>query len=565
MTSAERASGARTIALPVPGLADRLLGLGSVFGKTFRDSRRAALLVGLVTAIIVLVTASALATEFDTQEKRLAIAAQLGSLPPVFQGMLGEMINIERLGGFLSWRTINFLPIILGIWTVTAMAGLLAGELSRGSLDLLATTPRSRLRIALEKLGGFGLSLAAAVALFAVGTYAAIAAFAVLPGDEVGLDAVAAHAVWLFVVALVPGAAAFAVAPFAGRGGALGVGGFVLLASFIVNAYASMVSALEPLRPLSYFDITAHHRPIAGVWDWPAVAGVAVASAVLLLAGVWSFSRRDLLTPTGGLIRVPTVPLFLVGPFTRALGERLPATLLWGFGLGLFGLVIASSVDEFVRTLSSIPQVVQLVQGLFPDADILSAGGFLQLAFFSEAILFVTIAAATLVGGWASDEEERRLELLLSAPTTRAGWAMRSGAAVMVGVALATALMIVGVVVGTATQAAERDAPQLAAGVAVLGLYGMALAGVGLAVGGLLRPRFAAPAVLAVGLTFFIWDLVGSIAGFPEEVLDLALNRHLGRPILGHYDWPGMAACAILALGGVAACALGMRRRDIGR
>ena len=564
-TAAQAAPTPRSVALRAPGIGSRLFGLGSIFGKTFRDSRRAALTVGIVTAVIVLATGAALAAEFDTIQKRQAVAAQLGSLPAIFQGMLGEMISIERLGGFLSWRTINFLPIILGIWTLVAMSGLLAGELARGSLDLLATTPRSRARIALQKLGGYLLALAVALVLFTVGTYAAVTAFGTLPGDAVGIDAVLAHAAWLYVVALAPGALAFAVAPFLGRGGALGVGGVTLFASFIVSGYSATVTALEPLRPLSYFAITEGHRPIAGAWDWPAVAGVAAATVVLIGIGIWAFVRRDLLVPTGGLIRLPTMPIFLSGPFGRALGERFPASVLWGLALGLFGLIIGMSVDEFVKTLGSIPELVALIRRVFPDADILSAGGFLQLAFFSEAILFVSIATSTLVGGWASDEGERRLELLLSVPITRVGWALRSSLAVMVGIVVLTAIMVGGVLLGTATQAAARDYGQLAAGVSVLGLYAMAIAGIGLAVGGLVRPGLAAPVALIVALAFFLWELIGSIAGFPDELLDLALQRHLGQPILGQYDWPGMAICAALAIGGIVLCAVGMRRRDIGR
>lgn len=548
-----------------PSLSSRLVGLGSVFGKTFRDSRRAAVLVGSASAMILVVTAATLAAEFDTVEKRLALAAQMGSLPVVFQGMLGDMIAIERLGGFLSWRAINFLPVILGIWTVVAMAGLLAGELARGSLDLLAATPVSRWRIALEKVGGFLLALVVPMALFAVAASAAIAVFGTLPGDQVGVDAVLAHAAWLYVMALAPGALAFAVAPYVGRGGALAAGGIALFASFIVNGYSSTVAALEALEPLSYFSISAGHRPIAGAWDWPSVGVIGGAAVVLLGFGVASFVRRDLLVPSGGGLRLPTLPIFLHGPFTRALGERLPAAIVWGAAMGLFGMLVSFSVDEFVATLSAIPQIVQLIQRFFPDADILSAGGFLQLSLFSQAILVVSVATATLVAGWASDEGERRLELLLSAPVTRAGWAVRSSLAVMAGIAVMVALLAVGVVIGSSTQVATRDLGSLAVGVSVLGLYAMALAGIGLAVGGLVRPSLAAPVTVVVALTFFLWDLIGSIAGLPDELLDLALNRHLGRPILGEFDWPGMAACVLLAAGGIVVCALGMRRRDIGR
>ena len=565
MTTATGTAAAPAAAYPRPSLATRLLGLGSIFGKSFRDSRRAAFVVGLSIVGILVATAASVAAEFATEAERLAIATQLGTLPAIFQGMLGEMISIERLGGFLSWRTINFLPIILGIWTVVAMSGLLAGELARGSMDFLASTPRGRARIAVEKLGGFMIAVAVAVALFAIGAYASINAFGTLPTDPVGLDAVLAHAAWLYLVALVPGALAFGVAPFLGRGGALGVGGIALLASFIVSGYSSSVSALEPLQPLSYFSITAGHRPIAGVWDWPSVGLVGAATLVFLVVGLIAFAWRDLLVPTGGRIRIPTLPIFLAGPFTRALGERLPASIVWGLAIGLFGLIIAFSVDEFVATLAAIPQIVELIQQFFPDADILSAGGFLQLAFFSEAILIVSIATATLVGGWASDEGERRLELLLSAPVTRVAWAVRSTLAVMVGIAVMIAILVGGVVVGASTQAATRDLGGLAVGVSVLGLYAMALAGIGLAVGGLFRPGWAAPVTLIVGLTFFLWELIGSIVGFPDEVLDLALNRHLGQPILGQFDGPGMVACVFLAVGGIVLCAAGMRRRDIGR
>ena len=169
------------------------------------------------------------------------------------------------------------------------------------------------------------------------------------------------------------------------------------------------------------------------------------------------------------------------------------------------------------------------------------------------------------MAGWASDEGDRRLELILSAPLTRAGWAIRSTAAVMVGIAVMTAILVIGTVVGAATQASAGDLSRVAIGVAVLGLYGMALAGIGLAVGGLVRPSLAAPVTLITALAFFLWELIGSIAKFPDEVLDLALSRHLGKPMLAQYDWPGMALCAALVIGGMLVCAYGMRRRDIGR
>ena len=551
------------VALVKPSLAARLLGLGSVFGKAFRDSRRAGIVIGGVFGLVALATASQVAIQFDSIAARLEVAAQLQGLPPVFQGMLGEPIGIEHLGGFLSWRIVNFLPVMVGIWSIVALSGTLAGELGRGSMDMLASAPIGRAGVALQKVLGYLVALAVAVGVLMLGLIAAVAAFSVLPGDSVGLGAILAHMAWLYLMILLPGAVAFALAPILGRNGALGVGAIVLFGSWVINGFASSVSAFDQLQGISYFSLTAGHRPLAGQYDWPAVGGLAVVAVALLGAGVLVFARRDLLVPSGGRLKPPSIGLWLREPFTRAFGERLPAGIIWGLGLGLFGLVIATSADQFVKSMGAIPQVIEMIKQIFPNEDILSTGGFMQLAFFSEAIIVIGLAAGGFVGGWASDEADRRLEVVLGAPVSRVRWAIRSGIAVMGAIAVMTAVMAFFVVIGAATQAG--DALALVPGMAVLGLYGMALAGIGLAVGGLVRPSLAAPVTIVLGLAFYLVDLIGSILDLPDFIVDLALNRHLGRPILGTYDEAGLLVCAALAIGGLIVSAYGMGRRDIGR
>lgn len=546
-----------------PSLAARLVGLGSVFGKTFRDSRRTSLALGGVFGLLFLVTAAQVAEQFPTVAERLQMARQLQNLPPIFQGMLGQPIGIETLGGFLSWRIMNFLPVMLGIWSVVALSGLLAAELGRGSLDLVAAAPISRTRLAVEKLAGYLAVLLVGIGLLGVAMTVAFQAFGSLPEDKVPGEAIVGELAWLYLMVVFPGSVAFAASPLVGRGQALGLGSIVLVGSFVVNGFADTVAAFDQVRGASYFHVLAGHRPLAGRWDWPAIGAVAAVTVGLLGAGVGIFARRDLLVSAGGRVRWPSVGLWLRGPFTRAIAERLPAAVGWGLFLGLFGLVNAASADQFVETIGGVPQIVEMIRTIFPDDDILSAAGFLQLTFFSQAILIVTLAAGTLVAGWASDEGERRLEVVLGAPVARAGWALRSASAVLVAIAVITVLMAAGVAVGAATQTAQLGGA--IAGLSVLGLYAMALAGIGLAVGGLVRPSLAAPVTVVLGLAFFLVDLIGSILDLPEVVLDLALNRHLGRPVLGSYDEVGIAACTALAVGGVLLCAIGMRRRDIGR
>ncbi|MBF8289786.1 MAG: hypothetical protein HW391_754, partial [Chloroflexi bacterium] len=462
-------AGAATSVLRPPTRAARLLGLGSVYGKAFRDSRRTALVLAAVFGLLVAATAGQVVSQFATIESRLIFARQLTALPAVFQGMLGEPVRIDTLGGFVSWRILNFIPVMLGIWSLVAFSGTLAGELARGSLDFVAATPVARRRLAAQKVLAFVSSVLLTVVVLEAILYASVNALAALPGDSVSLGAAAGSGAWLLVTILLPGAVAFAVAPILGRGGALGVGAVVLFLSFVVSAYSDIVPAFEILRPLSYLHFTADHRPLGGQWDWPSVGVLAGVVVALFVAGVAAFERRDLLAPGGGRFRIPAIRLWIRGVFLRGVGERLPASLAWGFGLGLYGILIATSADEFVAQIGKIPQIAEMIRRIFPDANILSTAGFLQLSFFGQGIIMFGLAAATFVGGWASDEGERRLEVLLSAPVGRLAWALRSGASVLAAVAIMTFLMALGVAAGTAAQGDDIVGPTT--GVAVLGLY----------------------------------------------------------------------------------------------
>ena len=119
----------------------RVYGLGTIFAKSLRDSRRATLLAGIGVGLIVLATATQVASEFGTAEARATMATLPEQLPAILRGLLGEPINLGTLGGFLSWRTLNFVPIMLGVWSIVALSGTIATEARSGSMDLVASSP----------------------------------------------------------------------------------------------------------------------------------------------------------------------------------------------------------------------------------------------------------------------------------------------------------------------------------------------------------------------------------------------------------------------------------------
>jgi ABC-2 type transport system permease protein len=552
-------------ALTRPSPIARIAGLGSIYGKTVRDSRRAAILVGGVAALFVIATGAPYATsDFGTVEARKVFIASLTALPPAVRGLLGEPINLDTLGGFVSWRVGNFLPVMLGLWPVLALSGTLAGEAAKGSLDLLASTPHSRPMIALEKLAGHLTAVVFAMAILALAIFGVGQLFARLPGDEISFAAAVGQAALYGVMMLAAGGAAFATAPFLGRTRGLGVGLIVLFASYLIYGYSTLSPIIEALKPLSFFVWTAGHRPIAGVTDWPSVAALGAVDMVLFAIGILAFTRRDLgASANVGWLRLPSLPAGIAGPFSRQLADRFGIALAWGIGVGAYGILIVASADAFGKMISSVPTLQAVIKAVYPDLDLAQPSALLQLTFFSFGSFIIGLAGASFLAGWAGDEGRRRLEVVLSTPRSRASWAVRSGLGVLaaIGVVTVTIAVLIGIAIGS--QGGDVVTP--VAGVGILGLASAAFASVGLAAGGLFRLSLAAGVTAFLVIATLLIDTLGAALKLPDVILDLSLYKHLGQPIAGVFDPVGIVVAVVMVVGGVALCAFGLTRRDIGR
>ncbi len=549
-----------------PSVWARVAGLGSIYGKTVRDSRRAALVVGGVAALFMIGTGApyGFAPEFSTFELRRAFIAGLTALPPALRGLLGEPINLETMGGFLSWRVGNTLPIVLGLWPVLALSGTLAGEAAKGSLDLLAATPQSRRTIALEKLAGHVTMVVFAMLILATTIWVVGAAFGSLPGDEIPMSAALGQVVLYGVMMLTVGGVAFATAPWLGRTRAAGLGLIALFGSYLINSYASLSPIIDALRPLSFISWTAGHRPMAGVTDWPSVVILAGLDIGLFAIGVFAFARRDLGSVANvGWLRPPSLPAGIGGPFTRQLSDRTALALAWGIGMGLYGILIAISADAFGDMMASLPQISAIIERIYPGIDLTQPSAVLQLTFFAFGSFILGLAGASFLAGWASDEGRGRLEAVLTTPVPRARWAFQSGVAVLAAVAIVTGVVAIMIGIAVAAQGGDIIAP--ISGIGILGLAAAGFTSVGLAVGGLVRSSLASGVTGFLVIATLLLDTLGPALRLPDEIIELSLYKHLGQPIAGIYDPVGIAIALVMVVGGVGLCALGFARRDIGR
>jgi ABC-2 type transport system permease protein len=388
------------------------------------------------------------------------------------------------------------------------------------------------------------------------------ARFGTLSGDGIAFTDAAAHFAGSALFGLVAGAIAFALAPLVGRSLSAGVGAAALFGAYLVNAYAGMIPAFDSLKGLSWFAWTAKERPLAGSWDLPSLLPVVGLILVFLALGVLAFERRDL----GSSVPLPSASLpgrrfLLRGPARLAfLGSRT-AALTWGLGIGIYAWFVASAGRAFATQFASNPGTAKLMDQVSMGIDWRTSGGFLQLAFVAFGFPLMALAGATFVNALAADEHERRLDLLLSTPVSRARWLVAGGIGVYASIALLS--LVVALITALGALQAGGDPTQPFVGMGVAALYAVALAGVGIAVFGLGAGELAAPATAALAIGFLTFDFVGSALRLSPDLLALSLTRHLGQPLAGVYDWPGMLLLVTLALGGLAVGAWGMHRRDL--
>lgn len=548
---------------PIP-LRKRLYGFGSIYGKTVRDARLSFIIAAGLLGGMALVMGVAVSNIFPTTAARLEVDALFGSIPKAMMNMFAnaELIGnkVGTLGGYVTFKYGAIFALGTTIWSIMALSGTLAGEARRGSLDIVASAPFGKRRIALEKLAAHLTLLWLAMAVLAVMTTLSSNLFGDASlGDQIPLLSSAGFALWIGLLAMFFGGVAFALAPLLGRAGSAGVAGLAMAALWLANG----LNVGGPLLSLSPFNWTFAHIPLVGIYDWASLGLVAVFGLVFLAVGVELFSRRDMGVTVGlALPRLPAVVVGVHGPTSRAFGDQLPRSLSWGIGLGLFGILYASLAGSLAAQISSSSGLVNTFASIFPGSDFSSSGGWMQ--FYAELLyIAVGFSAATFVSRWASDEGDGRLEMVLTTPMARVRWVVAGGVAALLAVVVTTVLFAAGVGLGSALGGlASRDAML---GCASLGLYAAAIVGVGVAVGGIWRTSLAAEIAALVVVATYLLDLVAPPLKLPDWIHQLALTAHFGQPMVGEWDMVGVVACLAIAVGGIALGAVGFARRDIAR
>jgi ABC-2 type transport system permease protein len=263
--------------------------LRNVLLKTLRDQRRALMGWSLGIVGVTLMYAAFYPSIRDNAD---TLNEYIQNLPEAFRGFIGESADFASPVGYVQTEMFSiFLPLFFLVYAIGTGARATAGEEEAHTMDLLLSMPIRRSSVVRQKLG----AMIAGSALLAVVLWASIALLGPPWGMDIPLGPLAAACSQLLLMGLAFGTIALAVGASSGsRALAIGVASAVAAVTYIVNALAPSVDALDRVRWLSPF----YHA----IGTDPLREGLNIGSALVLLAvgtvasayALWAFERRDL-------------------------------------------------------------------------------------------------------------------------------------------------------------------------------------------------------------------------------------------------------------------------------
>jgi ABC-2 type transport system permease protein len=544
----------------------------SIYLKTLRDYRIAIVGWGVGMGLVMVSTMASVSTLVSTPEARAALLSVAATYT-----WNADPVAVTTVGGYATFKVGIFIYLI-AVWPLLAASRLLRGEEERASLDVLLSTPRGRVRVAVEKLAAMW------TALLLMGVIIGLLAFA---GGrkfnaDFGLGDALLFGANVALICAVIGGVALLISQFTvERGPAAGTGAGLLLVFIVVDMVHRLIPHtdwISRFSPVYYYNLSKPLIPSYGA-NVGAMLLLLLLAAALGGAAIWLFVHRDVgdVVPVRRWLRLPeradrpasALPArewSLGSVYRRSLGMIATPTIWWTLGIAGGAAWMVVAVQQIAERLKTVYSSSPFLTGLLNS---LGGGGStfydsLLSAIFGLLVVLLMAFAVTQVNRWTADEDEGRLELVLATPQPRL--------VVLLGRfgALATATVLISVVTLAATvltaslSGVPLDQAKLAA--AVLGMIPMALfiAAIGYLGAGWFRTAADTGLLSFLLAAWFFISFVGPELKLPDATLRLSVFYYYGTPLLH-----GLRLADMLVIVGVGAAALVLAllrfsRKDIG-
>jgi ABC-2 type transport system permease protein len=262
----------------------------NVFRKSLGDLCGPILAWGIGLLLLAAVIVCLFSSVRDNGSLR-SIDAIVQGLSPLIRAAILDVPSVTDFEGFMSLEFFHYLPLFLAIFAIVEGSAAIALEEERRTIDLLMAQPVRRWRVVVEKFAAQVVAMYAIAGLAGLGLVAATR-FVPVEAPWYRLVLAAANAV---PPALVVGALSLlGSCAMRRRRYAAIIGATFLAASFFLNVLGQIVTALKPWRILSVFYSHRETRPLTGDLVPTQVVWLLAATAILLVAAVVAFRRKEL-------------------------------------------------------------------------------------------------------------------------------------------------------------------------------------------------------------------------------------------------------------------------------
>ncbi len=264
--------------------------LGIIFRRTLIDYRKSIFWwgVGIGVLAMYVIVVFPLISEFEQFNELLD--------SPVFKALIGDAEGLDWTSpeGFLGIEFFSWTPLVLAVFAVLFGLNIVGGEESRGTLDVLLSTPIPRWRVIVEKFASYFVALLLINLISWIGMLVGIL---VTPDFDLPWLKVAAGVVNMMPpLMLMAALALFLTTVLPARAQAGGITAAIITASYFINSFAEMAdsSLLKALQTLSFYKYYAPLTVMTQGVNWGYFALLTVVTVTLFGLSIYFFERRDI-------------------------------------------------------------------------------------------------------------------------------------------------------------------------------------------------------------------------------------------------------------------------------
>ncbi len=257
--------------------------------------RRILLAWALIALMIFLIQLAICGIIHDNQQVKTMLKF-LDMMPSIIKSALGgETLQVGNLPALIAIGYQHPLTLLLYmLFAVGIPTGLLAGEVQRGTMELILSRPVTKLQVYLCAALLTVVGMVALVAVMFFGTFVSTKLYDF--GEPIPLHDFFRLAVNGGLLSATVGAISLlSAASFSRRGTAVGVAVAYLVANYFVNIIADWWPQMKSLKSMTIFNYVNPHK-IFGMHIWPTseliLLGSLLLTAAILGGIIWN--RRDL-------------------------------------------------------------------------------------------------------------------------------------------------------------------------------------------------------------------------------------------------------------------------------